>query len=88
MSYNTAVEGEDVTVTCHVRAANPPVSEYEFLLNGTVIKTGKVNHTIIYDVRRARDYGSYTCSAHNDAGVGWSDAVVLNIKGKVFVKQD
>ena len=74
------------TFTCHVSAANPSVSEYRFYRNDTVIKTLQyINKYTIHDVQRSQHYGKYNCVAHNDAGDGDSDAVDLNINGKLFV---
>ena len=67
-------------------AANPPVSEYRFYRNDTVLKTLQyINEYTIHDVQRSQHYGKHNCVAHSDAGDGDSDAVDLNINGKLFV---
>jgi len=77
-----------VTLTCHVTAANPAVSEYRFYLNDTVRNTSNSNSLTIIDVQRSKHYGKYKCVAHNDVGDGQSNAVVLNINGKCLSMED
>jgi len=88
LSKSTALQGENVTLTCHVTAANPAVSEYRFYLNDTVRNTSKSNSLTIIDVQLSKHYGKYKCVAHNDAGDGQSNAVVLDINGKCLSMQD
>ena len=84
-AQNTAIEGDDVNLTCTVTAANPPLLEYRFYLNDSnkaINSVTNVNQYTIHDVQRSQDYGEYKCVAKNSAGNGQSDTVVLNIKGK------
>jgi len=90
-AHNTAIQGQNVTLTCHVGAANPPVSEYRFYLNNsnTALNTlTNINQHTIQGVQRPRDYGKYKCVAKNAAGEGQSNAVVLNIHGKSFSREE
>ena len=87
---NTSVEGDNVTFTCHVTGANPPVSEYRFYINNsdTPLNTVKnSNQYTIQGVQRSKHYGEYKCVAHNSVGDGQSYAVVLNINGKSFLEK-
>ena len=91
VAQNTAIQGHSVTLTCRVTAANPPVSEYRFYLNNsnTALNTlTKVNQHTIEGVQRTRDYGKYKCVAKNVAGEGQSNAVVLDIHGKSFSREE
>ncbi|XP_068734421.1 neural cell adhesion molecule 2-like [Montipora capricornis] len=77
---DTAIQGENVTLTCHVTEAKPPVLRYEFYRNSSLISEAIVGNFTIYNVRRSQHYGNYTCKAHNDAGFGQSDVIVLDIE--------
>ena len=80
---NIAVQGQNVTLTCDVSEAKPPVSEYRFYLNDSFLATvTDVNIFTIYGVKRSQHLGKYKCTARNDAGDGESDSIVLNITGK------
>ena len=86
-AHNTAIQGDDVILTCTVAAANPQVSEYKFYLNDSnnAINSGaNISLYTIYGVQRARDYGKYKCVAHNTVGDGESNEVFLDIKGKLL----
>ena len=90
-AQNTALQGQNVTLTCRVTAAKPRVSEYRFYRNdsSTALNTlTNINQHTIQGVQRARDYGKYNCLAKNAAGEGQSNAVVLNIKGRSFSEGD
>ena len=80
-----------MTVTCHVGAANPLVSEYRFYLNNsnTALNTlTNINQHTIQGVQRTRDYGKYKCVARNAAGEGLSNAVVLDIHGMSVLRKE
>ena len=80
---NIAVQGQNVTLTCDVSEAKPPVSEYRFYLNDSILTTvTDADIFTIHDVKRSEHFGKYKCMAHNDAGDGESDVIVLNITGK------
>ena len=88
MVRNIAIQGGNVTLPCHVTDANPPVSEYRFYFNDSNTALNKVtdiNTFTLTNVQGSQHYGSYKCVAHNDAGDGQSDAVVVNINGKLFL---
>ena len=82
---DTATEGQDVTLTCHVSNAKPAVSEYRFYYNGTILDTASNNKYTIHDVKRSEQYGKYKCVARNDAGNEESNTVFLNINGKSLI---
>jgi len=87
VAQNTAIQGQNVTLTCLVTGASPPVSEYRFYRNdsNTALNTlTSINQHTIQGVQRARDYGKYKCLAKNAAGEGQSSVVVLDIQGKSF----
>ena len=78
-----ATQGQNVTLTCDVSEAKPPISEYRFYLNDSALTpVTNVNKVTIHGVMRSQHFGKYRCEARNDAGVGQSDVVVLNITGK------
>ena len=84
MASDSALQGQTVTVTCHVADAKPPVSTYSFYRNNSLLSrpvTTKNKYTI-QNVRRALHFGNYKCIAHNDAGDGESAVIVLDVKGK------
>ena len=84
-AQNAAIQGDNVTLTCNVAAANPPLLEYRFYLNDSdkaFNSVTNINQYTIHDVQRSRDYGEYKCVASNSVGNGQSDTVILNIKGK------
>ena len=84
---NTVRQGQNVALTCDVSEAKPAVSEYRFYLNGSILTpVTNVNKFIIQDVKRSRHFGKYKVVAHNDAGDGQSDQVVLNITGKSLLR--
>lgn len=86
---NIAVQGQNVTLSCDVTEAKPPVSEYTFYLNNSIFTTvTNVNTFTIHGVKRSQHSGKYECVAHNDAGDGQSDAVVLNINGKSLLRDE
>ena len=90
-AQKTAIQGQNVTLTCHVGAANPPVSEYRFYPNNsnTALNTlTDINQHTIKGVQRTRDYGNYRCVAKNAAGEEQSNAVALDINGKSFLRED
>ena len=90
-AQNSPIQGDNVTWTCHVTAANPPLVEYRFYLNDSnkaINSLTNVNQHTIHDVQRSRDYGEYKCVASNSAGGGQSDTVILNIKGEWFIKKE
>ena len=85
IAQNTATQGQNVTFTCDVTDANPPVSEYRFYFNDSNKAMKTLQNTskfTIYDAQRARNFGKYKCVAQNDAGDDHSDPVFLNINGK------
>ena len=89
VAQNTAVQGDNVTLTCQVSAAIPPVSEYRFYVNdsNTPLKTLKsTNRFTIYVVQRVH-YGRYKCEAWNVVGEGQSNVVILNINGKSLSRE-
>lgn len=70
MAQNTAIRGQNVTFTCDVADASPPVSEYRFYFNDSnkAMKTlQNTNKFTLYNVQRER-FGKYKCVAENDAG--------------------
>ena len=76
-----------MALTCDVSEAKPPVSEYRFYLNDSILTpVTNVNKFIINGVKRSQHFGKYKCAAHNDAGDGQSDQVVLNITGKSLLR--
>ena len=80
---NIAEQGQNVTLTCDVSEAKPPVSGYRFYLNDSfVTPVTNVNEYTIHGVKRSQHFGKYKCEARNDAGIGQSEVVVLNITGK------
>ena len=84
-AQNTAVYGQNVTITCHVTTANPSVSKYVFFLNGSSNKAlHNTNHFTIHNVQRSHHHGKYKCEAQNDAEKGQSGEVFLKINGKSF----
>lgn len=85
VAQDTAIEGQDVTFTCHVSDAKPAMSEYRFYYNGTILGTASNNQYTIRDVKRSEQYGKYKCVAQNDAGDEESDTVFLNINGKSLI---
>ena len=91
VAQNIAIQGQNVTLTCHVGAANPPVSEYRFYLNNSNMALNTltdINQHTIKGVQRTRDYGKYKCVAKNAAGEEQSNAVALDINGKSFLRED
>ena len=86
-AQNTVIQGQNVTLTCHVIEANPAVSRYGFYRNDSLlVSTTNVNKFILRNVKRSQHFGEYKCEAHNDAGDGQSRPVVLNINSKSFSK--
>ncbi|XP_068685547.1 neural cell adhesion molecule 2-like isoform X1 [Montipora foliosa] len=77
---NTAIEGQNVTFTCHVTKAKPRVFRYEFYCNNSLFGNETVLKYSIFNVRRSQDYGNYKCRAYNDAGYGESGVILLDIK--------
>jgi len=89
VAQNTAVQGDNVTLTCQVSAANPPESEYRFYVNdsNTPLKTLKrTNRLTIYVVQRVH-YGRYKCEARNVVGEEQSNVIVFNINGKSLSRE-
>ena len=82
---DTAIEGQDVTFTCHVSDAKPAVSRYRFYYNDSMVDTASDNNYTIHDVKRSEHYGKYKCVARNDAGDEESNTVFLNINGKSLI---
>ena len=75
-----AEQGQNVILTCDVSEAKPPVSGYRFYLNdSSITPVTNVNQFTIHDVKRSQHFGKYKCEARNDAGIGQSDVVFLNI---------
>ena len=82
-TQNPVIQGESVTLTCHVREAKPPMTEYKFYRNGSLLApAANVNNLVIQHVRRSQHSGDYKCEARNNAGSRESSAVILNINGK------
>ncbi len=80
---NTVTQGDSVTLTCHVIAAKPQVSQYRFYLNGTSIgQDSNDSQYNINNVTRSRHYGEYKCVPHNDVGDGPEATVTLNVNGE------
>ena len=76
-----------MALTCDVSEVKPAVSEYRFYLNDSILTpVTNVNKFIIHGVNRYHHFGKYKCVAHNDAGDGQSDVVVLNITGKSLLR--
>lgn len=84
-TQNPVIQGESVILTCHVREAKPPVTEYKFYRNGSFLAPAtNVSNLVIRGVRRSQHFGEYKCEARNNAGSGQSGAVILNISGKLL----
>ena len=79
---NTVTQGGRVTFTCHVTAAKPPVSQYRFYLNDSLVKASKDRQYTINNVQRSQRYGEYKCVPRNDAGNGTEATVTLNVNGE------
>ena len=88
VAENTVKQGQNVTFTCNVNDAFPPVSEYKFYLNRNISTVTNVNKFTIVSVKRSQHYGEYKCVAHNAAGDGQSAGVRLNINGESIFKYD
>ena len=84
-AQNTVIQGQSVTLTCHVREVKPPVTGYKFYRNGSFLAPAtNVNNLVIRDVKRSQHFGEYKCEVRNNAGSGQSGAVILNINGKLL----
>ena len=79
---NTVKQGGTVTITCHVGASKPPVSQYRFYLNYTLVKSDSDSQYTINNVNRSQHYGEYKCVPHNDAGDGTQATVTLHVNGE------
>lgn len=86
VAQDTAIEGQDVTFTCHVSVAKPAVSECWFYYNGIMLGiTFNHNQYTFRGVKRSERYGKYKCVARNDAGDKESNTVFLNVNGKSLI---
>ena len=79
---NTVTQGDTVTLTCHVTAAKPQVSQYRFYLNGSLVNTTNDSKYTINNVQRSQHYGKYKCIPHNDVGDGLEATVTLTVNGE------
>ena len=80
---HTVTQGDSVTLTCHVTAAMPQVSQYRFYLNDTtLVKDSNDSQYTIHNVQRSQHYGKYKCVPHNDVGDGPEATVTLNVNSE------
>ena len=71
-----------MTLTCHVTAAKPPVSQYRFYLNDSLVKASNHSQYTINNVQRSQHYGEYKCVPKNAMGDGTEATVTLNVNGE------
>ena len=71
-----------MTLTCHVTAAKPPVSQYGFYLNDSLVKASNHREYTISNVQRSQHYGEYKCVPKNTMGDGTEATVTLNVNGE------
>ena len=85
-SSKAAVEGDQVTFTCTVTGAKPPVEKYKFYFknSNTPIAENSKGTYQINSVKQS-DQGTYKCVPHNAVGNGEEAIVMLTVNGTLSI---
>lgn len=85
-SSKTAVEGDQVTFTCTVTGAKPPVEKYKFYFeNSNRSIAENSNGTYQINSVKGSDQGTYKCLPHNAVGDGEEAIVMLTVNGRLSI---